>query len=365
MRHISEFGRIPWGQRPVARCEACDQPLVFRLGAVRRHHFAHHASSRCALTTGEGAAHYNTKRFLAASLGEATRLFVSEPCEAGCGRADPREIARGWDEVAVERLVHPVRPDIVLLRDGMPVAAVEVRFTHAVSESKAEALASLGIPWVEVGAGLESAQDPPWHPALPLPFLEYSPRTPWVCPRDEEEPPAPPVRAWVPRSRTPEPRLLTELLEWRVRIVDVYPMTGPRTRRLFWMLLEARDGEVREVLLADDRKESVLHRERCTGDIERVARKLHGHFQQTLRYWQRHHGAIYDSPMNWVLPADLFRNTRTEYYLPELYPPRYARSPEGAWSLRPGHESLRWEVSQAPPPVPIPEELQEDLFGGT
>lgn len=366
VRHISEFNRIPWGQRPEARCEACEQPLTFRLGPVRRHHFAHRGSSECVLTTGEGAAHYNTKRFLAAHLAGATRLYVVEPCDEGCGREDPREIAADWDEVAVERLVHPIRPDILLLRRGMPIAAVEVRFTHGVSDAKAEVLAALGIPWVEVEAGLEGRQDPPWSPALPLPFLQYGPREPWTCPRHEEEPvaaPPPPAGQWV-RTAPPEPPLLTGLVEWRVRIVDVYPMTGPRTRRLFWMLLEARDGEVRDVLLTDDRKESVLHRERCAEDIEQAARKLHAKFQQMLRYWQRHHGAIYDSPMKWALAEDLFRNTRTEYYLPELYPPRYIRSAEGIWCMRPGVEFLRWEVSQASPPAPTPEELQEDLFGG-
>ncbi len=366
VRHISEFDRIPWGKRPPAHCEACEHPLVFRLGAVRRHHFAHRGPSRCALTTGEGAAHYNTKRFLAARLDGAARLYVLEPCDEGCGKGDPREIAAGWNEVAVERLVHPVRPDIVLLRDGVPIAAVEVRFTHAVSEGKAEALASLGIPWVEVGAGLESWEGTPWSPALPLPFLEYSPRTTWVCPQHEEEPPAaaaPPIRAWVRPSPVPEPPLLSSLEEWRVRIVDVYPVTGTRTRRLFWMLLEARDGDASEVLLVDDRKESALERVRCAGNLERAARELHRRFQQTLRYWKLHHGAIYDSPMNWVAPADLFRNSRTEHYLPELYPPRYVRSPAGVWSPRPSHEALLWEVRPAAPPPPHPLELQEDLFG--
>jgi hypothetical protein len=335
------------------------------MGTIRQHHFAHRGSSQCALTTGEGAAHYNTKRFLAASLAGASRLYVVEPCDAGCGKDDPRELATGWDEVAVERLVHPVRPDILLLRAGVPLAAVEVHFTHAVSDAKAETLAKLGIPWVEVEAGLESWQDPTWSPALPIPYLRYSPHEPWTCPRDDAEEElsvAPALPTW---ARTPpaEPPLLSSIEEWRVRIVDVYPVTGPRTRRLFWMLLDEREGGVREVLLTDDRKQSVLRSARCPGDVEHAARELHEHFQQTLRYWRRHHGAIYDTPTNWVRPADLFRTSRTEYYLPELYPPRYVRSAEGAWSLRPGRESLRWEVGQTPPPTPCHAEVQEDLFG--
>ena len=75
------------------------------------------------------------------------------------------------------------RPDIALLDGGNVIAAIEVFVTHRVSEVKAEHLASLGIPWMEVRASetLYSGETP-WDSNNPLPGIRLHPNpVDWKC----------------------------------------------------------------------------------------------------------------------------------------------------------------------------------------
>lgn len=136
-------------------CPGCGDELVARLGAERARHFAHRPGSDCPLTSPETALHFNTKERLLwlcrqAFLGQlAVTLLVR--C-ATCRRLDQRELAALGDAAATEGAVGALRADVLVTRAGRPALALEVLVTHAVDACKEAALASAGVPAVEVDA---------------------------------------------------------------------------------------------------------------------------------------------------------------------------------------------------------------------
>ena len=199
-RHVSEFAHLSAGARPPVFCPNCDSPVILHLGVKNVHHSAHKPDAFCALTQPETVRHVNTKLHLHAQLSGASRLYVSQPCYGwwapnvesvkgghvecvGRGRRRPYLWLEGWDRVEVEMSVGRRRPDVVLYRGDVAVAAIEVRATHAVDVEKCADLEHLGLPWLEVEAGEEFyAGEEPWSPAKPLIFLECSPTLPpWTC----------------------------------------------------------------------------------------------------------------------------------------------------------------------------------------
>ena len=74
-----------------------------------------------------------------------------------------------WDRVEVERAIGSRRPDIVLLRDGVLVGAVEVLVSNPISVEKAADFARDSVPWIEVQASpfIYSGQSP-WSVSDPL-----------------------------------------------------------------------------------------------------------------------------------------------------------------------------------------------------
>lgn len=181
--HVSSLSAAPLAERRAARCPACRERVTLRLGSIKAHHAAHQAGSSCATTAPETAIHVNSKYYLAAQLRLARELHLLERC-AHPACTEVRTLPRwqvGWTDVEVEHSIGTRRPDVVLLRDGGPVAAVEVRVSHAVDQAKADALKSLGVPWTEVmgSAGLYSG-DHPWKFDRPLP-VQAGDWEAWLC----------------------------------------------------------------------------------------------------------------------------------------------------------------------------------------
>ena len=159
------------------RCPGCHTALLLRKGAIRSPHFAHKAHGCCSPET---ALHQGAKRWLAQILTRsakgkhrgAPRIRVS--C-SGHARAHGEEPAwrcpgEAWfsladfayDEVALERtLADGLRPDLLLLRQGVPALAIEVLVTHAVDAAKA---GRLPCPWVELEATRVLTSPRRWHP---------------------------------------------------------------------------------------------------------------------------------------------------------------------------------------------------------
>ncbi|MCX5689378.1 MAG: hypothetical protein NTV94_06250 [Planctomycetota bacterium] len=132
------------------RCPDCLAPVVLRAASRRaRAHFAHHAN---ACSRGESALHRQSCDTLAAAVRAAQVHSASLPCR-GCGTTMLEKLP-AFEHVCRELpLEGGIRPDLVLLRYGEPVMAIEVVHTHALDTRAMDRFGEL--PWLEVEAAIE------------------------------------------------------------------------------------------------------------------------------------------------------------------------------------------------------------------
>lgn len=336
---VSAFAHLAPRSRPGAACPVCREPVILKLGNRRAHHAAHAAGSRCPVLAGETALHVNTKCHLAdeleASLGRALRLRMrcgartrtESGRRARCEAVSEVAWVAGWETVAVELALDGTRPDIALLRDGRVVAAIEVVGTNPVSEAKARLLASLGIPWIEVGARRELYGGLlPWSTDAALPVrrfaLEGAAAAEWRCaPHAAREARARRVRENSERS-------------WRARIVDRYLADGTTVRDVFHLEAELRAGRVAAVRLRHSADDDVIAKSTARSR-DGAMRELHAAFVRWCR-GRVAAGERIDSPMPWVA-ADRLRHPAGGWRQdPLTFPRRYrfarpAPDATGAW----------------------------------
>ncbi len=329
-QHVSAYASLPPSRRPTAFCPQCDRRVTLKLGDVLRHHAAHASGDLCAATRPETALHLNCKFAIAAALrahaGPNAHCSVIRRCSgAGHEPCDETFITpwiAAWDEVLVEhRVGESRRPDIVLLRNGAPVGAVEVVVSNAVSDEKARVLAELGVAWVEVLGNSEIATRDGWSPREPLPAARIAGEDAWRC------------VAHAAQHRT-ELKALADLddaqreaqrhasVQRAARVVDVYQPNGTRDRFIYRVVEQLTDGRVhalqlfrgRQALasepveLGDDPRTHAWPRLRdaFTADVERVA---------------RHEGSFTDSPMRWAA------GSAAEYIVEEALMDRVGNDP--------------------------------------
>jgi predicted RNA-binding Zn-ribbon protein involved in translation (DUF1610 family) len=136
-------------------CLGCGEELVPRLGAVRRRHFAHLPGSVCPLTAPESALHLDAKERLLALCADAfagaSRVTLLARCPT-CRLPAPRDLAALGDAALAEGAIGALRADVLVLSRGRPALALEVRVTHAVDPAKEAALATAGVPVLEIDA---------------------------------------------------------------------------------------------------------------------------------------------------------------------------------------------------------------------
>jgi len=200
-------------------CPGCGDELVARLGAVRARHFAHRPGSTCPLTAPETALHFNAKARLLVLCGEAfsgqRRVTLLTRCPA-CRRADPRDLAGLGDEALTEGAVGALRADVLVRRAGAPSLALEVLVTHAVDAAKEAALATAGVPVVEV-----DARDPWEREEAQAGQAGREAGVEVVCERSLGFPPCPACqtigRADADRARGGESAEIAELESYRAR----------------------------------------------------------------------------------------------------------------------------------------------------
>lgn len=156
-------------------CTECKQRMIARKGSVRRWHFSHFESKvGCSLYSPETREHFNTKMSLYHALRDSDQklLRVKTLCKtpSKLGHTGPYEFIwiNGWDDVRTEASIGPVRPDIVLYREGRPIGAIEVFVSHKVPTEKANSYESLGIPWIEISSGTNLDSKSPQAPNPPL-----------------------------------------------------------------------------------------------------------------------------------------------------------------------------------------------------
>lgn len=361
LRRVTDFATLAPEDRPAARCPLCDEPVLLKLGAVRVHHAAHRAGSGCPLGAaggGETALHVNTKLHLASALREwiaalppgdraGAPLVARVRCaarwrDAATGRAARctavRDVplASDWDEVRVEMSLSAdagpaaARPDVVLLRGGRPVAAVEVLVTHAVAMPAAVTLSDLEVPWAEVRAARRLYSTPgAWAFPAALPAIRTSVAGAgggWRCPAH---------RARVAGSSP------ARSARWLARVVDVFEPGGRWRRDVFWFEAEVQRGRVIAVRLLHLLDDDVVAKCGGTGlDRARAASELHQAFVRWARA-RRREGALVDSPMPWTSARRIRARRDALTALVADYPPRYVYR-DARWVPRPEWRGRTW-----------------------
>lgn len=345
-RRVSDFAGLPPARRPAAHCPACGRRLVLKLGRVLRHHAAHAPDVACVATQPETALHLDVKLALAARLaaaaGDDAKLVLQLQCTgdaSACAATRLVSWMHGWDEVAIETQVRSLddhrQPDILLRREGWPVAAIEVLVTHRVSEEKAEALARLGIPWTEVRADERMLDEGA------SPDGEFLPA--------ERIGPAEAVEGW--RCDVHARR---ETLLRAARVVDTYRAAGVRERRIYRVDEMRVEREARALALRRDGGEIATASYDGSPASRRTAwSRLRAAFDADLVALVAGAPAFHDSPMRWatgdgasnIVEEGLF-DVRAGDPLPlaTRYPRRwYFARDRGEWFLPPDMRDVGWD----------------------
>ncbi len=307
-RHVSDFASLPPRRRPPAVCPQCGRPITLKLGQVRRHHAAHNPGAVCSSTNPETALHLDCKLALAVALRPASpddaRLTIVERCAGTLGVVceERREglWASGWDDVLVERRVgNARRPDLILLRDRAPLAAIEIVVTNAVSADKAQALTELRVPWIEVRATEELTSPGGWSVGRPLLVARTSEGDDWRCLRHAVLHANHLATTIAERAAAREAERHTSILR-AARVIDVYHARGVRERFIYRV----------DELLVDGRTESLRLRrggaDVCvlpadSSDAARAAwTALRIAFTADVEEFLRGDGSFSDSPMRWA-----------------------------------------------------------------
>lgn len=163
---VSEQGEIVHARDASASaayaCPGCTTRLVLHRGAVRAPHFAHKANTAC---NGETLLHITAKLLIEKTIKEhsksnrrITLQCTCSQCHSSFAKQLPPTAFTG---ASVERRVGSFICDVVATNEEVPVLAVEILKSHAVSDIKA---AQLELPWIELRA-LDVLEAPfSWRP---------------------------------------------------------------------------------------------------------------------------------------------------------------------------------------------------------
>jgi len=308
-RHVSEFASLPARRRPRAACPQCNRRLTLKLGAVRRHHAAHHPGAVCASTNPETALHLDCKLALASALRRAgvgdASLSIAECCAgtrgAACGERREGVWVSGWNEVLIERRVgNARRPDLVLARDGVPMAAIEVVVTNAVSPEKARALVELRVPWIEVRATEVLASPGGWSIGEALSVERVSECDPWRCPAHAAEHTADVAAIVAQRQAAREAERHASILR-AARVVDLYHPRGVRERFIYRVDELLLDGRTESLRLRRGGADVSILPAGSDGAARAAWTRLRLAFAADVERFLRGEGSFSDSPMRWAV----------------------------------------------------------------
>ena len=309
-RHVSDFSSILPKQRPRTLCPQCAGRLTLKLGDIRRHHAAHRAGQICAAAEPETALHINTKCAIAATLsaaaGRDARLSVMRRCAgvggsaAACEQTLVREWLRRWTEVLIEHRVGDAdRPDILLIRDGVTVGAIEVLVSHAVSADKAQALAQLGVQWIEVRADEQLATPGAWRTSTPLAVLHAGDERDWRCDvhralRSEMLEAVGTPRLAEREAVQPSAVLLA------ARVIDMYHAGEAHERFIYRVRELTTDGRAHAMQLQRGGLELATAELLASGDRREAWSRLRPALDADIERLMRDEQSFFDSPMRWA-----------------------------------------------------------------
>jgi Competence protein CoiA-like family len=146
-------------------CPACREPVVFKQGKIRTAHFAHKVSEACSQET---IIHKTAKLLIQQVVhewksGKRISPILQRACQS-CGTSISQPLPEKVDNALLEyRLADGSIADIALMVGNIAQAAVEIRVTHAVDETKAN---RLSVPFIELD-GYKVIENPSiWEPTL-------------------------------------------------------------------------------------------------------------------------------------------------------------------------------------------------------
>ena len=346
LHHVREYSHLKLSQRPKSYCPVCKHQVIMRLGKIRIFHAAHKPEDNCAVTQPETALHLNAKLHLADQLRRMVPLSIQHPCQGIPDEGCLYEITHrhsyisGWDDVLVEYPIDQYRPDIVLMRNGEAIGAIEVFVTHSIEPDKEKFLQEYLIPWVEVNAVgvLPSSQNiDGWTADSPLPYRKLNESTlteKWICPNCQDE---------INRRQIvyEQNEIAKQYVTTAFRIVDFYDPDHFKFRSIFFAKKRVQNGIITEIRIEDEHDGNVT----CSISnpvfpIDVTA--LSGKFENEIRGYSQ--GYIVDSHMKW-------QEQRTGISLQALqndsvhaqFPKRYFWDDESMdWKLIIGLKYLDW-----------------------
>lgn len=332
LHHVSDFVNQPVKQRPEVFCPDCRSAVILKLGGRKAHHVAHKTDSLCILTKPETVLHLNTKVYIYSQLINAQSLYITQYCTGwlapeigsytGGRRACRGEHERrflwltNWDRVEVESFVESRKPDIVFYRNSKPIAAIEVKATHAVDEQKRIDLERSGLPWLEVEANEDFYEgEHKWTPDEPLPYVQCAPPIPErTCDRCLKAPAE--YRGQVYEDiarRREERRKEKERREAHERWLkeEITPRNGNRPKpnkiNVVKILRDTFDNEVRcsVIQVNDDSDMKLLFGSQVIASVPPQTAKV---WQQLMDVYKEHRnslGMIYNDVTGWIPPTQV------------------------------------------------------------
>jgi hypothetical protein len=355
-RHISDFAALAPRMRPEALCPNCTQPLTLKLGKVLRHHAAHRPNAECAAVHPETALHLNCKLALAQALRAHAapnavltfRVRCVGTAGDDCDRVATTAWADGWDDVRVEhRLSDARRPDIVLLRQGREVGALEIVVSHAMAEEKSRALAGAQIPWVEIDADETRTRTDDWKLDAPIDARRAGEVRPWRCAVHEG---MFSMQREVRRVRETAHESPNATLR-SARVVDLYRPSGLRERVIY--RVHAVDDESAILRLSRGGLAIASTPAEASQGEHSGPQILQLAFRDDVARLRGDDGTFADSPMRWagveaaefiVQEAVFDRRLPDPTVLATTYPRRWFFSPaSGRWFLPPEMRDVRWD----------------------
>ncbi|HJV81341.1 competence protein CoiA family protein [Noviherbaspirillum sp.] len=144
-------------------CPSCETELVLHAGPIKARHFAHKANTAC---DGETLAHITAKLLIAKVIREHPSTGPSIHLRCACDECHTSfEKLLPSDAFSASKVEEPVGKyicDVVAIKAGAAVLAIEILKSHSVEDDKASAL---GLPWIELKAD-DVLEDPfHWRPA--------------------------------------------------------------------------------------------------------------------------------------------------------------------------------------------------------
>lgn len=324
LHHVKEFSHLKPNQRPVTYCPVCKRQVVLRLGDIRIFHAAHKPDDICAVTQPETALHLNTKLYIANQLRKHNSVFINQYCDGltkhGCYYGNFRKYAyiNGWDEVKVEYHIDQYQPDIVLLKNGKAIGAIEVLVTHSLEPEKECYLNKLSIPWIEVVAekilqsdknGVDWTAD---HSFIPN-KINSGMIAKWVCSNCQNY-----KKSRIRKQQQQE--IANQYQITAFRIVDFYYPDRKHQRSIYYASKREQNGKTTEIRIKDQNGE-IASIENPTLPKDKVV--LQQMFKRHIETYSNRSGNRVDTHMKWQVWHSSYSDIVSSVAIHNFFPRRF------------------------------------------